>query len=92
MIDYLNELREGCLEAYTGVVQGLKGDDSTNRERYTFTPSHCHTHTRTHTHTPTADVKLVWPQVPYMIQLIEFIAKDDDRTDGTIACSAGLLG
>lgn len=27
MIDYLNELRDGCLEAYTGIVQGLKGDN-----------------------------------------------------------------
>uniref|UniRef100_A0A2K5EPV1 Importin subunit beta-1 n=1 Tax=Aotus nancymaae TaxID=37293 RepID=A0A2K5EPV1_AOTNA len=26
MVDYLNELRESCLEAYTGTVQGLKGD------------------------------------------------------------------
>lgn len=29
MIDYLNELREGCLEAYTGIIQGLKGDENT---------------------------------------------------------------
>ena len=27
VVDYLNELRECCLEAYTGIVQGLKGED-----------------------------------------------------------------
>ena len=27
MVDYLNELRENCLEAYTGIVQGLKGEN-----------------------------------------------------------------
>lgn len=28
MIDYCNELRDGCLEAYTGIIQGLKSADN----------------------------------------------------------------
>ena len=38
MIDYLNELREGCLEAYTGIVQGLKGDDEQPKRKFTHRP------------------------------------------------------
>ena len=30
MVDYVNELRETCLEAYTGIVQGLKGENGSN--------------------------------------------------------------
>lgn len=41
MVDYLNELREGCLEAYTGIIQGLKGDQENVHRKDT------HTHTRT---------------------------------------------
>lgn len=37
MIDYLNELREACLEAYTGIIQGLKGDDDTPSREYPWT-------------------------------------------------------
>lgn len=28
MIDYCNELRDGCLEAYTGIIQGMKSEDN----------------------------------------------------------------
>ncbi|XP_040568978.1 importin subunit beta-1 isoform X2 [Lepeophtheirus salmonis] len=30
MMEYLNELREGCLDACTGIIQGLKGNGPTN--------------------------------------------------------------
>ncbi|XP_057303593.1 importin subunit beta-1-like [Hydractinia symbiolongicarpus] len=30
MVDYLNELRDACLEAFTGIIQGLKGEDENN--------------------------------------------------------------
>ena len=33
MMDYVNELREGCLEGYTGIIQGLKGESETEINR-----------------------------------------------------------
>lgn len=39
MVDYLNELREGCLEAYTGIIQGLKGDQENVHRKDTHTAS-----------------------------------------------------
>jgi importin subunit beta-1 len=27
-IDYINELRDGCLEAYTGIIQGVKAENN----------------------------------------------------------------
>ena len=41
MVDYLNELRDACLEAYTGVLQGLRGPDAKNFSREIVTISKC---------------------------------------------------
>jgi len=40
MLDYLNELREGCLEAYTGIIQGLKGDGNSPSPDLSIVQSH----------------------------------------------------
>lgn len=40
MLDYLNELRETCLEAYTGIVQGLKGDGATPKPEVQLLRTH----------------------------------------------------
>ncbi|XP_069768405.1 importin subunit beta-1-like isoform X2 [Narcine bancroftii] len=70
MVDYLNDLREGCLEAYTGIIQGLKGDQENVHP----------------------DVMLVQPRVEFILSFIDHIARDDDHTDGVVACAAGLIG
>ena len=62
---------------------------------HTLTRVHTHTLTRVHTHTLTHTDKnrhrldLLAPEVPFLVQFMEHVAKDEDRSDGVTACCAG---
>lgn len=76
MVDYLCELREGVLEAYTGIIQGLRGDATSSTTPGAVTPH----------------LTFVEPHLAYMIQFLCEVARDVDKSDGNIAAAAGLIG
>jgi importin subunit beta-1 len=80
MIEYLNELREGCLESYTGIIQGLKGDAP---------PAVADTAGVIHI---PQELNLVQQHVPYIVQFITIVAQDSEKSDGAISAAAGLIG
>ena len=38
------------------------------------------------------DMELLRPEVPFLLQFMDHVAKDEERSDGVTACCAGLLG
>ena len=38
------------------------------------------------------NMQLLWPEVPFLFEFMEHIAQDEERSDGVVACCAGLLG
>ena len=87
MVDYLNELRDACLEAYTGILQGLRGPDPKNFSCKLLLPVLTWSY-----HIPLAEVRLLALHVPFMLAFIEHVGNDDDHTDSNVAVAAGLLG
>jgi importin subunit beta-1 len=73
MIDYLNELREGCLSAYTGIIQGLRNSASTNAIGI-------------------AELQLITAQLPFLVQFLETIARDPNKSDSIVGAAIGLIG
>jgi importin subunit beta-1 len=63
-MEYVLQLREGILEAYTGIVAGLKG---------------------------TPKVDLLLPHVPQLLQLIQVVLSDEEKTDSQSKLAYGLL-
>ena len=55
-------------------------------------PGGTHTHTDKNRHPLYRHLDLLAPEVPFLVQFMEHVAKDEDRSDGVTACCAGLLG
>jgi importin subunit beta-1 len=76
MIDYLNELREACLSAYTGIIQGLRNSVTSAGD----------------SSVALAELQLVTVQLPFIVQFIETIARDPNKSDTIIGSAIGLIG
>eukprot|EP00096_Caligus_rogercresseyi_P011617 TRINITY_DN461_c1_g1_i1.p1 TRINITY_DN461_c1_g1~~TRINITY_DN461_c1_g1_i1.p1 ORF type:complete len:884 (+),score=288.24 TRINITY_DN461_c1_g1_i1:73-2724(+) len=70
VVQYINELREACVEAYTGIIQGIRGEVGG----------------------VSADLAIIQPHVPFIVQFIISICQDPIHVDMTISVCAGLIG
>jgi importin subunit beta-1 len=81
-VDYVATLREGILEAYTGITSGFKNTDKgmiiVLRPLFSYLNMHI--------------ANLLLQHVPSILDLIQRCLKDDDRTDATMRLSYGLIG
>ena len=81
MIDYLNDLREGCLSAYTGIIQGLRNAALAGNEP-----------TAGNNAAALAELQLVTAQLPFIMQFLETIARDTNKSDSIVGSAIGLIG
>lgn len=80
MVDYLNELRNAVLEAYTGIVQGYKDDSAAAVPGSSAAAA------------AAASLAAIQPCVPLMLSFVEQVAVDPLTTDDITASACGLVG
>lgn len=81
MIEYLNELREACLTAYTGIIQGLRnsvraGTDGNTSQNPGGPP----------------ELQMITNQLPFIISFLEAIARDSNKSENLVGGAIGLIG
>lgn len=82
LVDYVTQLREGILEAYTGVVTAFKNTDkgiSSLSVLLLYLPR-------------LSSVDLLLPHSPNILELIQRCLGDDERSETTVKLCFGLLG
>lgn len=89
MVEYLNELREGCLDAYTGIVQGLKGETEGQLSRELLDALDVITDDVT---IFLAELQQIHSQVPAILQFVDVVASDDDSSEAVVGAACGIIG
>ena len=86
MVEYQNELREACLEAYSGFVQGYRAGIQNQLQSHESGGS-------------TASVEALdlsltrlKPHVPHVVDFILAIGADPEANDNVLFAAIGLLG
>ncbi|KNZ75553.1 Importin subunit beta-1 [Termitomyces sp. J132] len=78
LVDYVGQLREGILEAYTGIVTGLKKTPKGTFPNSTLWTPHL--------------IGILLPYAQDILTLIQRCLADEERTDSLVRLCYGLLG
>ena len=87
MVDYLNDLREGCLDAYTGILQGLKGNNNGTgklKEMQNFIKIKILMFL--------VDLTVVTPHLTNILGFLDILSKEAQPADTILSASCGLIG